>query len=335
MRKVVVVGAMVASLGLSSACATEIGGGLGASDETGLPPDDDSAPPTALDDVGVSETTPLADTAKAPGDTSTDDVPATDSAEPHDGATADSFVDSSIAIDARDAADAPDAIASGCPDFHCTVGCSELIPFPGSFDPASAEAKAAGYYITTFKQYSYLRRHIVMLVQHAACEVMHRYPGTTPLALQDMSQADGHTPGTDVGAPRHPAGTHTGSDIDISYYQTDGANDNQIVCGDGSDTNPNGVPGRWNDGYFCTTTKNIVDWPRETWFFAKMADTPLVRVFGIDQTFPDSFRSAFASFLSAGLVDKAAYDRMSILGFGAAGGWQYHHHHSHMSFTLP
>ena len=233
--------------------------------------------------------------------------------------------------------DAPidSAPTSTCPDWHCTTGCADLVAMPGSFDPASAQAKKDGYYIGTLKKYSYLRKHITLAIAWSACEVMRRSPGTAPLAIQDMSQVDGKTPGTDVGAPRHPTTTHTGSDVDISYYQTDGDNDIQIVCGDGSDTNGNGTPGRYNDGYFCTTDKNIVDWDREVWFFAKMADTPLVRVFGIDQTMPAKFTSGADALQKSGAIDAAVKGRMTILGYGASGGWQFHHHHTHMSYSLP
>jgi hypothetical protein len=209
------------------------------------------------------------------------------------------------------------------------------VAMPGSFDPASAQAKKDGYYIGTLKKYAYLRKHVTLAIAWSACEVARRHPGTTPLAIQDMSQADGKTPGTDVGAPRHPTTTHTGSDVDISYYQTDGANDVQIVCGDGSDTNANGRPGKYNDGYFCTTETNIVDWTREVWFFAKMADTPLMRVFGIDQTMPAKFTAGADALLKSGAIDAAVKERMTILGYGASGGWQYHHHHTHMSYNLP
>ena len=257
-------------------------------------------------------------------------------------------LDSSPTLDAPHADDAsesdvgldtstPDDASTGdpCPDWRCTTGCADIVPFPGSFDASSAEAIASGYYIGTEKRYAFLRRHIVLVVQYAACEVKRRFSGTAPLALQDMSQADGKTPGTDVGSPRHPTTTHTGSDIDISYYQTDGANDVQIICGDGSDTNANGVAGRYNDGYFCTTNKNIVDWGREVWFFAKLAETPRARVFGIDQTLPDHFTTGADELRTKGDVDAATFARMTTLGYGAAGGWQFHHHHSHMSYLLP
>ena len=289
--------------------------------------DDDAATPgdeTTIVDSGAVDP----DVAPIDHDAHPSDAGAIDAHASTDGAS-DALVDATV--------DAPvdSTPTSTCPDWHCTTGCADIIAMPGSYDATSAQAKKDGYYIGTLKKYAFLRRHITLAIAWSACEVTRRHPGTTPLALQDMTQADGMTPGTDVGAPRHMTTTHTGNDVDISYYQTDGANDIQIVCGDGSDTNGNGTPGRYNDGYFCTTDANIVDWEREVWFFAKMADSPLVRVFGIDQTMPAKFTAGADTLLKSGAIDAAAHGRMSILGYGAAGGWQYHHHHTHMSYVLP
>ncbi len=226
-------------------------------------------------------------------------------------------------------------ISEGCPDWHCTgADCSTIVLMPGSH-ANDAEAAMRGYYKGSQARYSYVRKDLTMLIAYAACEMQKRFPGTSPIALADLSQADGRTPGTDVGSPRHGTTTHTGNDMDISYFQTDGANDPQIVCGDGSDTNNNGTAGRFNDGAFCTTDVNIVDWTREGYWFAKLAESPLVRVFGLDQTFPDDLRRQAQTLLMAGEISNEVYERMTILGFGASGGWQYHHHHSHMSYRLP
>lgn len=206
---------------------------------------------------------------------------------------------------------------------------------PGSTDPRSASAIADGYYLATERRYAFLRRDLVMLIRYAACRVARRFPGTSPIGLSDLSQSDGRTPGTDVGSPRHPTSTHTGNDMDLAYYQLDGRNDPQIVCGDGSDRNGNGYAGRYDDGYFCTTETNIVDWQRQAYWFAMLATTPLVRVFGVDQTFADDFRTHLGSLLAAGEITRAQHDRALVLGSGASGGWQFHHHHSHMSYRPP
>ena len=224
---------------------------------------------------------------------------------------------------------------SGCPSWMCTgASCAEIVSMPGATDPRSAEALMDGYYVGS-PRYRYLRRDLTMLIQFAACEVAHRFPGTDPIALLDLSQADGLTPGTDTGRLRHPDTTHRGDDMDLAYYVTDGSNDGDIICGDGTDTNGNGTAGRWNDGYFCTTDTNIVDWPRQAYWFAMLATTPLVRVFGIDETLPDDFRRELDALLAMGAITREQHDRALSLGYGNEGGWAFHHHHSHMSYSRP
>ena len=91
-----------------------------------------------------------------------------------------------------------------------------------------------------------------------------------------------------MNAARHPTTTHVrGKDVDLAYFQTDGASNDHILCGDGSDTTNNGRPGQYNDGYFCTTDDNDV--PRQVWFTAKLAESPWYRVIGIDQTLAKPF----------------------------------------------
>lgn len=203
---------------------------------------------------------------------------------------------------------------------------------PGATQADSPEALASGYFIASKAKYSFLRRDLTMLIQYAACEVRYRFADTTPIGLADLSQQDGKTPGTDVGNPGHATSTHRGDDIDIAYYQTDGANNPQIICGDGTDKNPNGVGGKYNDGAFCTTADNIIDWPRELWLFAKFSESPKARVFGIDETLAKKFMSGAAQLRKDGDVSADIAERMTHVGYGNAGGWAFHHHHSHMSF---
>jgi len=205
----------------------------------------------------------------------------------------------------------------------------------------SPEARAAGFYRAHQERYSYLRRDMAMLLAYAACETATHFPSTLPLGTGDLSQADGNTPGTDVGSLRHPDGTHTGSDMDLAYYQTDGANNPQIICGDGSDTNGNGVAGTYNDGYYCTTDTNIVDIPRQAYFLAKMGIHPGVRVFGVDRTLAAALRAEMTRLRDAGDISATEFTGGSSLGYddpgvgpGDAGyrGWAFHHHHTHLSF---
>jgi hypothetical protein len=226
-------------------------------------------------------------------------------------------------------------MADGCPDWRCQSNCRQLLPMPGSYSPTSAEALQKGYYISTEQRYAYLRKDLTLLIPYAACKMLKKFPTAKPIAIGDMSQQDGLTPGVDVNSPRHPTSTHTGNDVDLSYYQTDGTNNPQIICGDGSDNNWNGQVGRYNDGYFCTTQQNIVDWPKQLWWFAQLCVTPLVRVFGIDETLADDFQNGTAALFSQGEITAEVRDRMLSLGYGNAGGWAFHHHHTHNSFLAP
>ncbi len=151
---------------------------------------------------------------------------------------------------------------------------SGLLPFP--FPDPTDSTVGAGYEWESLANYRFARRELIMLVRHALAETLSAFPQTTPLSLLDVCQKDGITPGYDVSDPRHPQSTHDqGGNIDIAYFQTDGANDGEIVCGDGVNH---------ADG-FCTAaakTKNIVDLPRQAFFMAKLFASPRTRVVGTD-----------------------------------------------------
>src|SRR6185436_7689468 len=116
------------------------------------------------------------------------------------------------------------------------------------------------------------------------------------------------------------------------YFQTLPDNDYRIICGDGSDTNNNGVSGNYNDGYFCLTNQNVVDMPRQAYFMSLMMGFPYFRVVGVDQTLPSQLVAAADKLVASGdLPAWAAFKMHSGLGYGAAGGWQFHHHHIHYS----
>jgi len=222
----------------------------------------------------------------------------------------------------------------GCGTWECSGrNCDDMILLPGSSDPASAQARADGYYLSSPPRYSYLRRDLTMVLQWATCEMRALFPDATPLAIGDLAQSNGLTPGVDAGSPRHPTSTHRGNDLDIAYWQTDGANNYQIICGDGSDTNGNGRSGRYNDGYFCTTESNVVDFEQQTRFLALMATHPGLRVTGVDETLDEEILDEARALLDAGVITRAVYDRLRSLGVGADGGWQFHHHHIHVSYN--
>lgn len=228
-------------------------------------------------------------------------------------------------------------IENPCGDWKCTgPDCGKLVAMPGPHAPAQAEeADEHGYVLVSGKEYHFVRKDLAQLLTWAICEVRVKFPDVTPIAVADMSQQDGKTPGVDTGRPRHPTTTHVnGRDIDIAYYQTDGANDYQIICGDGSDKNNNGQPAKFNDGYFCTTNQNIVDWGPQVWFLAKLIEAPnKARVFGVDQMLVKDMGNKLKEFYDNGEISKDLYMKFNKqIAWGAAGGWQFHHHHIHLSF---
>jgi hypothetical protein len=219
------------------------------------------------------------------------------------------------------------------PKRDCVTGCNEIVPMDGTFDMDDPAALVAGYFIGTDEEYRFVRRDLGMWLQWAFGEMEKKFPGTPPVYLSDISQEDGKTPGTMFNRPRHPTTTHVnGRDCDIAYYQTLPDNDYRIICGDGTDRNGNGTPGKYNDGYFCTTNQNVVDVTRQTYFMALLMAHPQFRVLGIDQTLPQLFYEEVERLVGNGdLPGWAAYKIENGLAWGAEGGWQFHHHHIHLS----
>lgn len=98
----------------------------------------------------------------------------------------------------------------------CGADCDHLLQLPLTID-----ASVDGYAHTssTVFRYEYGRRDMVMFVRHAGHAM--RAAGLAPFVPEDLSQWDGMTPGTDVGAPRHSS-HQRGKDGDFSLYGTDG-----------------------------------------------------------------------------------------------------------------
>lgn len=193
-------------------------------------------------------------------------------------------------------------------------------PFPRADDPYVPD----GYMLESYSNYRWLRRELIMLVRHAIHEVQDKFPHTTALGLIDMGDIHAITPGFDVGDPRHPESTHDqGGNIDIAYYQTDGENNGQIVCGRTESQN--------NDGYYCTSTNgHVVDLPRTVYFMVVLNRHPRLRVIGVDQLLAPLLTAEARRQRDAG--DITADDYASFVDKLAYGdGWPFHHHHMHVS----
>lgn len=206
-------------------------------------------------------------------------------------------------------------------------GGTGLVPFPFP-DPKSGKAED-NYFWDTYSNYRFARRELVMLVRWALAETAKAFPGTGPVGLIDTCQIDGITPGYDVDDPRHPETTHDqGGNEDIAYFQTDGDNHAEIVCGDGS---------THADGYCSDAAKTMhkVDLPRQAFFMAKLISSPRLRVIGADQVLAPLIIQAAADLAALPASDPkhlTAEENAAFPGHVAYGsGWPYHHHHIHVS----
>ncbi|WP_155798445.1 PPC domain-containing protein [Sorangium cellulosum] len=226
--------------------------------------------------------------------------------------------------------DGPSCVSAGFSFDDCAGfgdGGSGLLPFP--FPDPDDSVVGGGYVWETFSNYRFARRELIMLVRDALSETLGAFPGTTPLSLIDVCQIDGVTPGYDIGDPRHPESTHDqGGNIDIAYFQTDGSNDGEIICGDGS---------KHEDGYCSSAAKrnHIVDLERQAFFMARLFRSPRTRVIGVDKILAP-FLSKTAARLNAlpardprRITDAELASFSDRMAYGS--GWPYHHHHIHLS----
>lgn len=220
------------------------------------------------------------------------------------------------------------------PDWRCTSDCGTLV----SFDPR------AGYGYedyplngeTAANQYrSYVRRDVANLIAYAAGMVACQTGAWTAgnggdLMLGDMSEADGAIPGTSVGSPGHPAGTHVnGHDLDIGYYQT-GTADNRLrpVC----DHMSGGA-----DQYHCVGAPTLLDPWRTALFIGHLHVSPQLRVIGVDGKVGPLVESAMTQLCAEGWLTTGCSSRSVTYEETDMGrGWYaFHHHHLHVSVSSP
>jgi len=293
---------------LASGCSapTEISGG-----EQPPPASEDGAP-TTEDETGTG-----------PDSATTEDVAVEDTAS-KDTAVADTAI-------------ADTAVDAGCvlPPRDCegtAAHCAELVPFEPVKGPGYDNYPLNGE--TLSNQYrSYCRRDLMMLVKYAAayveCYGKSWTPGNgAPLGLGDMSEKSGAIPGTSIGSPGHPSGTHTdGSDMDIAYYQTSGTNNYlRPICPHTS----GGV-----EQYHCTGEPTILDVKRTALFLGAFVTSSRTRIIGVDGKVGPLVSTAMTKLCEDGTLPKLACDRKSLITWEATDtgrGWfQFHHHHLHVS----
>ena len=173
----------------------------------------------------------------------------------------------------------PGPTCSSLPARDCTTNCGTLVTFSPRTNSAWDDYAINGE--TASSQYrSYLRRDLMQLVAWATSKTSCKSAQWTTgnggaLGLGDMSEANGAIPGTAVGEPGHPQGTHTnGYDIDLGYYQI-GTADNRLrpICAHTSGG---------QDQYHCTEDPTYLDIWRHALFLGFVFESTRTRVIGVD-----------------------------------------------------
>jgi len=180
---------------------------------------------------------------------------------------------------------------------------------------------------------SHLRVELAALVSQATarthCKTQAWETGNgAPLGMGDASESNGAIPGTSIGVPAHPAGSHlNGRDIDIAYYQI-AQPDNRLrpVC-------PHHTWG--DDESHCTATPTTLDVWRTAYFIGTLLESSRVRVIGVDGKVGPYVDAAMQSLCDAGWLDDASCGdaRLVYESTNLGNGWFYHHHH-HLHLSL-
>jgi hypothetical protein len=240
----------------------------------------------------------------------------------------------------------PGPTCSNLPKRDC-VGtaayCGELSSFEPKYGAGYEDYPINGE--TASNQYrSYARRDLQMLVKYAAayvdCKAAAWNTGNGgALGLGDMSEGNGAIPGTSIGQPGHPAGTHVnGYDMDIAYFQA-GTADNKLrpVC-------PHVSGGA--DQYHCVSAPDKLDVWRSALFLGALFSSETVRVIGVDGQVGALVEQSMLALCASQWLPQYSCDNMQGK-FGAAKqyglayeitdqgyGWYYfHHHHLHISLN--
>ena len=231
----------------------------------------------------------------------------------------------------------PPAPATNCsaPSWQCTgTDCGDVVAFEPNLGDGYWDYNLNGESVGD-EYRSYIRKEVMMLIKYAAASVSCMGAAWTvgngePLGLGDMSEANGDIPGARENQPGHPEGTHVnGFDMDIAYYQLFGT-DNKLrsVC----EHVQNGA-----DQYRCVSEPDNFDVWRTALFFAKMHDSPYLRVIGADGKIGPLLESAITQMCDAGwLPGNPACNNMAIAyeTTNQGQGWyNFHHHHFHISTT--
>ena len=189
---------------------------------------------------------------------------------------------------------------------------------------------------TETNQYRSWSRHDLQLLlkwsaAYVECRAKTWKTGTGgDMALGDMSEQNGAIPGTSIGSPGHPAGTHVnGYDTDIGYFQKDTKN-NQLrpIC---PHNKPDGT-----DAYHCTGAPDHLDVWRSALVLGALFTSDRVRVIGCDGKVGPLVLAALPKLCAEGFLPaqscKVAKSKLAFeVTDGGAGWFAFHHHHFHIS----
>jgi len=223
------------------------------------------------------------------------------------------------------------------PSPDCTEGaavCGALTLFEPLLGPGWENYPINGETPTNLYR-SYAREDLQRLIKWATgmvdCKAASWGGGNgAPLGLGDMSEADGAIPGTSVGFPGHPPGTHTnGFDMDIAYYQQAGPNNHlRPVC-------PHTINGQTQ--YRCVAPPDNFDLWRSAYFIGLLTSHPRTRVVGVDGQIGPLVAQAIEVLCAQGWLSGAGTCAGHKIAWeatpGNLGWYHHHHHHLHVSIT--
>jgi hypothetical protein len=223
------------------------------------------------------------------------------------------------------------------PPLYCVGSaeyCSELVPFVPESGPGYLNYPINGE--TEEDQYrSYATRDLVQLVKYAAAKVDCKaadwtYGTLEPLGLGDMSEADGSIPGTSIGYPGHPPGTHEyGLDIDTAYFQ--------VYSGDNLLRQVGYHYEGYDDAFHLTEPPYALDAWRTALFIAYLSEHPRLRVVGVDGKVGPILEDAFDHLALEGWITWDLRDSIPLAyeEEDTGLGWFLHHHHHLHASTNP
>ena len=233
-------------------------------------------------------------------------------------------------------ASAPGPSCENLPDLY-VVGppayAMEILPFDPDFGAGYIDYPVNGE--TWDNQFrSYARRDLIQLVKHATAKIECKtsdwdYWSFAPLGLVDMSESDGSIPGTSVGYPGHPPGTHEdGNDMDLAYYQLNTPDNSARDIGYHYDG--------YDEVYHLTSEPFCLDPLRTALFISYLAEHPHLRVIGVDGQAGLIIEDALDILVAMGWIDENHRNNIPLAyevedeGYG---WFLFHHHHLHVSMV--